>query len=61
MLKSGLVKKNILISGVNGTIGSNLAKTLKQYGANIIGIDKYDNKNLKKILHKFDQVDVAKK
>jgi NAD(P)-dependent dehydrogenase (short-subunit alcohol dehydrogenase family) len=61
MLKSGLVKKNILISGVNGTIGSNLAKTLKQYGANIIGIDKYDNKNLKKILHKFYKVDVAKK
>ena len=61
MLKSSLINKNILISGVNGTIGSNLVKTLKQYKANIIGIDKYQNVNLKNVLHKFYKVDITKK
>lgn len=61
MLKLNLKNKCILISGVNGTIGTKLANTLKNSNANLIGIDKYKSDHLKNILNKFYKVDVTKK
>ena len=38
--------KNILITGVAGFVGSNLAKNLSNLGSNVIGITQRKNKKL---------------
>ena len=46
--------KNILITGVAGFVGSNLAKNLIKYGANIIGLTK--NKKIDSLLF-YEKID----
>ena len=33
-------KKNVLITGISGFVGSNLAKNLSNNGANVVGLTK---------------------
>ncbi len=42
-------KKNVLITGISGFVGSNLAKNLLNNGANVVGLTK--KKKRRKILY----------
>ena len=44
-MKNFWKNKNILITGINGFVGSNLAKTLINYDANVLGLIRNLNHN----------------
>ena len=39
-------KKNVLITGISGFVGSNLAKNLSNIGANVVGLTQKKRKKL---------------